>query len=68
MAYLYAWLAVGVVTLVIVLCAHLFALRRAPQPLPEWLYGTPHERKDLSYRLLNDVLPPVLGSLFIVVA
>jgi hypothetical protein len=68
MAYLYVWLAVGVVTLVIVLCAHLLARRRAPQPLPEWLYGTPHERKDLSCRVLNDVLAPVLGSLFIVIA
>ena len=68
MAYLYAWIAVGVVTLVIVLGAHLLARRRSRQSLPEWLYGAPRERKDLSYRLLNDVLPPVLGSMFIVIA
>lgn len=68
MAYLYGWLAIGVATLTIVLGAHLLARQRAPEPLPEWLSEARHERKDLAYRLLHDVLPPVLGSMFIVIA
>lgn len=68
MVYLYAWLTVGAATLVVVFGAHLLARWRAPQSLPERLYGATREGKSLGYRLLHDILAPVLGSVIIVIA
>ncbi len=68
MIYLYWWIAIGIVTLIVVLGSHLHTKKKEPDPLRDLLDAANPERTKFSYRLLNNIVAPALGSVLIVVA
>lgn len=68
MIYLYWWIAIGVVTLIVVLGSHLLAKKKDSDSLRDLLDAANPERTKFSYRLLNNIVAPALGSVLIVVA
>ena len=68
MIYLSWWIAIGVVTLIVVLGSHLLTKKKESDSLRELLDAANPDRTKLSYRLLNNLVAPALGSVFIVIA
>lgn len=68
MIYLYWWIAIGIVTLIVVLGAHLLTKKKESDSLRDLLDAANPERTKLSYRLLNNIVAPALGSVVIVIA
>lgn len=65
MIYLYWYLAIGVAVVGAVLVAHCLTKKAEPDSLRELLDALNPERKRLSYRMLNNVVAPVLASIAI---
>ena len=68
MIYLYWWIAIGIVTLIAVLGAHLLTKKKESDSLRDLLDAANPERTKFSYRLLNNIVAPALGSVVIVIA
>jgi len=68
MTYLYWWIAIGIVTLIVVLGAHLLTKKKESDSLRDLLDAANPERTMFSYRLLNNIVAPALGSVVIVIA
>lgn len=68
MNYLYWWIAIGIVTLIVVLGSHLLTKKKESDSLRDLLDATNPDRTKFSYRLLNNIVAPALGSVFIVIA
>ena len=68
MIYLYWWISIGVVTLIVVLGSHLLTKKKESDSLHDLLDAANPERTNYSYRLLNNIVAPALGSVFIVIA
>ena len=68
MNYLYWWIAIGIVTLIVVLGSHLLTKNKESESLRDLLDATNPDRTKFSYRLLNNIVAPALGSVFIVIA
>ena len=68
MIYLYWWIAIGVVTLIVVLGSHLLTKKKESDSLRDLLDAANPDRTKASYRLLNNIVAPALGSVFIVIA
>jgi hypothetical protein len=68
MIYLYWWIAIGIVTLIVVLGAHLLTKKKESDSLRDLLDAANPERTKFSYRLLNNIIAPALGSVVIVIA
>jgi hypothetical protein len=68
MIYLYWWIAIGVVTLIVVLGSHLLTKKKESDSLRDLLDAANPERTKFSYRLLNNIVAPALGPVLIVVA
>ena len=68
MIYLYLWIAIGILTLIVVLGSHLLTKKKESESLRDLLDAANPERIKFSYRLLNNIVAPVLGSVFIVIA
>lgn len=68
MIYLYWWIAIGIVTLIVVLGAHLLTKKKESDSLRDLLDAANPERTKFSYRLLNNIVAPALGSVVIVIA
>ena len=68
MIYLYWWIAIGIVILIVVLGPHLLTKKKESDSLRDLLDAANPERTKLSYRLLNNIVAPALGSVLIVVA
>ena len=62
MIYLYSYLAIGVVTLVVMYVTHKLISKSESDGLKDILDAMNPERKKLSYRLINNCLVPVLAS------
>jgi hypothetical protein len=68
MIYLSWWIAIGVVTVIVVLGSHLLTKKKESDSLRELLGAANPERTKLSNRLLNNLVAPALGSVFVVIA
>lgn len=68
MIYLYWWIAIGIVTLIVVLGAHLLTKKKESDSLRDLLDAANPEHTKFSYRLLNNIVAPALGSVVIVIA
>lgn len=68
MIYLYWWIAIGIVTLIVVLGSHLLTKKKESDSLRDLLDAANPERTKLSYRILNNFVAPALGSVLIVIA
>ncbi len=68
MIYLYWWIGIGFVTLVVVLGWHLFKKKKESDSLRDLLDAANPERTKTSYRILNNIVAPALGSVLIVIA
>lgn len=68
MIYLYWWIAIGIVTLIVVLGSHLLTKKKESDSLRDLLDAANPERTKFSYRLLNNIVAPALGSVVIVIA
>lgn len=68
MIYLYWWIAIGIVTLIVVLGSHLLSKKKESDSLRDLLDAANPERTKFSYRLLNNIVAPALGSVVIVIA
>lgn len=68
MIYLYWWIAIGIVTLIVVLGAHLLTKKKESDSLRDLLDAANPERTKFSYRLLNNIVAPALGSVVIMIA
>ena len=66
MIYLYLYLGVGLAVLAIVFGAHQLSKNKESDSLRELLEAVNPERKKLAYRILNNIVAPVLGPLLIV--
>jgi hypothetical protein len=65
--YLYWYLGIGVVVLAVVFSAHRLTKKDEPESLRDLLDAVNTDRKRLSYRILNDVVAPVLAAVAVVV-
>lgn len=68
MIYLYWWIALGIVTLIVVLGSHLLTKKKESDSLRDLLDAANPERTKISYRILNNIVAPALGSVLIVIA
>lgn len=66
MIYLYWYLGIGVAVLAVVFSAHRLTKKDEPESLRDLLDAVNPERKKLSYRILNDVVAPVLAAVAVV--
>lgn len=66
MIYFYWYLAIGVVVLAVVYGAHHLTKARESDPLRELLEAVNPDRKKLSYRILNNIVAPVLAAMLVV--
>lgn len=68
MIYLCWWIAIGVLTFIVVLGSHLLTKKKESDSLRDLLDAANPERTKFSYRLLNNIVAPALGSVVIVIA
>lgn len=61
MIYLFWWIAIGVLTLIVVLGSHLLTKKKESDSLRELLDAANPDRTKLSYRLLNNLVAPALS-------
>lgn len=62
MIYLYWWIAIGIVTLIVVLGSHLLTKKKESDSLRELLDAANPERTKISYRILNKIVAPVMTA------
>lgn len=67
MIYLYWYLGIGVAVLAVVFGAHQLTKKDEPVSLRDLLDAVNPDRKKLSYRILNNVVAPVLAAVAVVV-
>lgn len=67
MIYLYWYLGIGVAVLAVVFGAHRLTKEDEPESLRDLLDAVNPDRKKLSYRILNNVVVPVLVAVAVVV-
>ncbi len=67
MIYLYWYLGVGVAVLAVVFGAHRLTKKDEPESLRDLLDAVNPDREKLSYRILNNVVAPVLAAVAVVV-
>ena len=67
MIYLYWYLGIGVAVLAVVFGAHRLTKKDEPESLRDLLDAVNPDRKKLSYRILNNVVAPVLAAVAVVV-
>ena len=67
MIYLYWYLGIGVAVLAVVFSAHRLTKKDERESLRDLLDAVNPDRKRLSYRILNDVVAPVLAAVAVVV-
>jgi len=65
--YLYWYLGIGVAVLAVVFGAHQLTKKDEPESLRDLLDAVNPDRKKLSYRILNNVVAPVLAAVAVVV-
>jgi len=68
MIYLYWWLAIGVVTFLLVLLNHFLTRDKKSDSSYELIEAANPDRKKVSYRIENSIVVPTLGAIFFVVA
>lgn len=68
MIYLYWYLGVGVAVLAVVFGAHRLTKKDEPESLRDLLDAVNPDRKKPSYRILNNLVVPVLAAIAVVVA
>jgi hypothetical protein len=68
MIYLYWWIAIGIVTLIVVLGSHLLIKQKESDSLRDLLDAVNPQRTKFAYRLLNNVVVPLLVSVVIAIA
>ena len=66
MIYLYWYLGVGAVVLAVVYGAHHLTKEKESDSLRELLEAVNPDRKKLSYRILNNIVAPVLAAILVV--
>ena len=66
MIYLYWYLGVGAVVLAVVYGAHHLTKEKESDSLRELLEAVNPDRKKLSYRILNNVVAPILAAILVV--
>ena len=67
MIYLYWYLGIGAAVLAVVFGAHRLTKKDEPESLHDLLDAVNPNRKKLSYRILNNVVAPVLAAVAVVV-
>ena len=67
MIYLYWYLGIGAAVLAVVFGAHRLTKKDEPESLHDLLDAVNPDRKKLSYRILNNVVAPVLAAVAVVV-
>ena len=67
MIYLYWYLGIGVAVLAVVFGAHRLTKKDEPESLRDLLDAVNPDRKKLSYRIVNNVVVPVLAAVAVVV-
>ena len=67
MIYLYWYLGIGVAVLAVVFGAHRLTKKDEPESLHDLLDAVNPDRKKVSYRILNNVVAPVLAAVAVVV-
>jgi len=65
--YLYWYLGIGVAVLAVVFGAHQLTKKDEPESLRDLLDAVNPDRRKLSYRILNNVVAPVLAAVAVVV-
>lgn len=68
MIYLYWYLGIGVAVLAVVYGAHRLTKKEKPESLRDLLDAVNPDRKKLWYRILNNLVVPVLAAVAVVVA
>lgn len=66
MIYLYWYLGIGVVVLAVVYGAHHLTKEKESDSLRELLEAVNPDRKKLSYRILNNIVAPVLAAMLVI--
>lgn len=66
MIYLYWYLGTGVAVLAVVYGAHRLTKEKESESLRELLEAVNPDRKKLSYRILNNIVAPVLAAILVV--
>ena len=66
MIYLYWYIGVGVAVLAVVYGAHRLTKEKESESLRDLLDTVNPDRKKLSYRILNNVVAPVLAAILVV--
>ena len=66
MIYLYWYLGVGIAVLAVVYGAHRLTKEKESESLRELLEAVNPDRKKLSYRILNNVVAPILAAILVV--
>ena len=66
MIYLYWYLGIGAVVLAVVYGAHHLKKETESEDLRDWLNAVNPNRKKLSYRILNNIVAPVLAAILVV--
>ena len=66
MIYLYWYLGVGIAVLAVVYGAHRLTKEKESESLRELLEAVNPDRKKLSYRILNNIVAPVLAAILVV--
>lgn len=67
MIYLYWYLGIGVAALAVVFGAHRLTKKDEPESLRDLLDAVNPDRKKLSYRLLNNLVVPVVAAVAVIV-
>ena len=66
MIYLYGYLGIGIAVLAVVYGAHRLTKEKESESLRELLEAVNPDRKKLSYRILNNVVAPILAAILVV--
>ena len=66
MIYLYWYMGVGIAVLAVVYGAHRLTKEKESESLRELLEAVNPDRKKLSYRILNNVVAPILAAILVV--
>ncbi|CAM5793949.1 hypothetical protein OPEN69S_03353 [Ottowia pentelensis] len=66
MIYLYGYLGIGIAVLAVVYGAHRLTKEKESESLRELLDAVNPDRKKLSFRILNNIIAPVLAAILVV--
>ena len=66
MIYLYWYLGIGIAVLAVVYGAHRLTKEKESESLRELLDVVNPDRKKLSYRILNNIVAPILAAILVI--